>query len=127
MRKSIGSLPPDLVAVLLLSFEAGKVMVHSFEGGRWLKKSNYPQLAARSVLHSVESLASEYDYTQRTLIRQAIIYSSRSGDFGPVKLPVNLNIESRALRQWGEILLSTPYELGSTADEVELYGLIFEA
>lgn len=127
MREMIGGLSADKIAVLFLSLEAGKVMAFAYEGERWLKNSNYPQLCARSVLHSVAVFAEEYNYDERSLIRKALIYASRSSSFGPVKLPVDLSDESRALRQWSEVLMANPYDLENAADEAEMYGILFEA
>ena len=127
MREIIAGIPSSYICSMALSLEAGKILVFRYEGERWLRNSNYPQLCARSILHSVESFADEHDFVQRTIIRQAIIYSSRSGDFGPVKLPIDLNDESRTMRQWAEILIANPHDLYNVTNEVEMYGIVYEA
>jgi hypothetical protein len=127
MREVVSALPLSHICTLALSLEAGKVMVFAYEGERWHRKSNYPQLCARSVLHSIEAFSREHNFNERTVIRQAMIYSSRSGDFGPVKLPVDLSDEARALRQWSEILTANPHDVENTANDVEMYGIVFES
>ncbi len=127
MREMISNIPIGHICTMVLAIEAGKVMLFSYEGERWLRKSNYPQLCARAILHSVSAFAEEHDFLERTLIRQAIIYSSRSGDFGPVKLPADMNEYSRAMRQWAEILIINPHEINNASNEIEMYGIVYEA
>ena len=126
-RNVIGSMRAEQICTFLLAIEAGKVMAFAQEAGRWHRVSNYPQLSSRAVLHSVEHFAKEYDYEERTLLRRAIIYSSRSSDFGMVKMPVDLSVQSRALRQWAEVLIASPYEVDNAANQAEMYSILFEA
>jgi hypothetical protein len=124
MRQILGAVPAAEVATMLLSLEAGKVLAHSFEGGRWIKRSNFPQLSARAVLHSVAGYPVDYDYAARQRIRRALIYGSRRSSFAPVRMPIDLTEDIWALRQWSEILLANPHELDAVSDEVELVGLV---
>lgn len=127
MRQLVGSIPAPEIATTLLALEAGKVLAHSFEGGRWIKRSNFPQLSARAVLHSVVAYPADYDFSARQRIRRALIYGSRSSSFAPVRMPVDLSEDIWVLRQWSEILLACPHELEAVSDEVELVGLVRQA
>jgi len=125
-RGAISRLAPTDIAVLVLGLEAGKVLVHAKEGGRWIRRSRFPQLCARAVVHSLPSFAREYGYEARQAIRRAFVYGSRKSDFAPVRFPLDLSAESRAARQWVEILMASPHELAATADEVELLAILTE-
>jgi len=127
MKERISEIGPDELATTVLAVEAGKALAFGFEGGRWARRSNFPQLSARAVLHSLPAFASEYNFDRRTLIRRAIIYAARSSHFGPIRMPVNLSSKSRALRQWVELLMASPHELQSSADDVQLFGLLGDA
>lgn len=126
MKVHLATLRASELAALVLAFEAGKTLSHSFEGSRWIRRSNFPQLSARAVLHSVESFAEEHDYDRRTMLRRALVYGARHSPFGSVRFPVDLSPESRAARQWVELLMAMPYALQSVTDEVELFGLVGE-
>lgn len=126
MRVSIAELSSSELATLILAHEAGKAMAFGYEGGKWVRRSNYPQLCARSVLHSIASFADEYDFHCRAMLRQALVYGSRQSVFGPVRMPVDMAPSTVALRQWSEVFLACPHNLQSVADEVELYGLVRE-
>lgn len=124
LRRELGELSPAEIATAVLSFECGKVLAHSFEGGRWIRRSQFPQLSARAVLHSIVAYPQDYGFDERRRIRQALIYSSRSSSFAPVRMPLGLDSVTWALRQWMEILLASPHQLRPVADEVELVGLV---
>lgn len=124
MREELGSLPAAEVATAILALECGKVLAHSFEGGRWIKRSQFPQLSARAVLHSVLAYPRDYDFGSRLRIRRALIYASRSSSFAPVRMPLGLEPDTWVVRQWMEVLLSNPHDLPGVADEVELVGLV---
>ena len=126
-RGHLALLAPADVAAAILALEAGKVLAYAHEGGKWLRKSNFPQLAARAVLHALPSFGREYDFERRSSIRRALVFGSRRSDFAPIRFPIDLADESRALRQWTEILLAVPHELQAVSDEVELLGLVTEA
>jgi hypothetical protein len=123
----IQKIPAAQIATIILGLEAGKVMAIGFEGGKWLRKSNFPQLSARAIVHSIAAYSRDYTTAERTLIRRAIIYGSRRSSFAAVRLPVDLSGPARAARQWAELLLCCPHELSSSAAEVELLGLVTEA
>lgn len=124
LRQAIGSVAPSIIATTVLAYEAAKALAFSFEGGRWLKRSSFPHLSARAVLHSVPAYADDYDYSSRQMIRRGLIYASRHSPFAPVRLPVDLSTETFALRQWVELLTACPHQLESVADEVELVGAV---
>ncbi len=124
MRQLMGTIPAAEVATTVLALEAGKVLAHSFEGGRWIKRSNFPQLSARAVLHSVVGYPADYDFAARLRIRRALIYASRRSSFAPVHMPIDLSEDIWVMRQWSEIMLACPHELEAVADEVELVGLV---
>lgn len=123
MRQVLSEVPPELVATVVLSLEAGKILAFAYEGSRWWKKSNFPQLSARAILHSLYAYGDEYSYSARALVRRAIIYGKRDSVMGPVRLPTDLSKPTRALRQWTEILLAEPENLEAVVNEVELFGL----
>lgn len=127
MQQAIQFLAAEHLATIILAYEAGKVLAYSNEGGKWMQRSNFPQLSARAVLHSVEAYPIEYDYDTRALIRRSLIYASRYTSFGPVKPMLNLSEQCRAARQLVELLMARPFELEEISNEVELYGLIIEA
>jgi len=127
MRQLLGTIPAAELATTVLALEAGKVLAHSFEGGRWIKRSNFPQLSARAVLHSVVAYPVDYDFDARQRIRRALIYGSRRSSFAPVRMPTDMSEDIWVLRQWSEILLACPHELDAVADEVELVGLVRHA
>lgn len=122
-RELIGQLPAREVATFVLALESGKVLAHSFEGGKWIRKSNFPQLSARAVLHSVLAYPEEYAFEARHRIRHALVYASRSSSFAAVRMPQGMEAGAWALRQWAEVLLACPHEICDVIDEVELVGL----
>jgi hypothetical protein len=122
-RELIGQLPAAEIATFVLALESGKVLAHSFEGGKWIRKSNFPQLSARAVLHSVLAYPDEYDFQARHRIRHALVYASRSSSFAAVRMPQGMEPGAWALRQWAEVLLACPHEIADVIDEVELVGL----
>ncbi len=124
LRTLIGALSAHEVATLVLALESGKVLAHSFEGGKWFRRSNFPQLSARAVLHSVVSYPEEYDFETRQRLRQALVYASRTSSFAPVRMPLGMTEDIWALRQWAEVLLAAPHELAEVVDEIELIGLV---
>jgi hypothetical protein len=127
MRDVMATLPVTEVATLVLGFECGKVLAHSFEGGKWVRKSNFPHLSARAVLHSLVEYPQDYDVHSRNRIRRGLLYAARKSAFSPVRMPVDMNEESWVLRQWAEVMLATPHELPAVALEVELVGIVREA
>jgi hypothetical protein len=126
MRDCIAEVPAALVATLVLAHFAGKTMAYDFQGGKWIRRSNFPELCSRAVLHSVPDFGEEYVFEERATIRRSLVYGSRRDIFAPVRFPVDLNPETRALRSWVELLLALPHELQSTGDEVEFIGLLHE-
>lgn len=124
LRQELGRIPAAEVATTILALECGKVLVHSYEGGRWIRRSNFPHLSARAVLHSVLEYPQDYSFDARSRIRRSLIYAARSSAFAPVRMPVDLRSDVWGLRQWMEIFLACPHELIDVADEVELVGLV---
>ncbi len=126
MKNAVSMMAPAELAALVLSFEAGKVLVHKVDNGGWVKASGFPHLSARAVLHSCPSFTGDFSGAGRMQIRRALIYASRYSPFGLVRFPVDLDETSRACRQWTELMLSSPHELEVEADEVELFGIVSE-
>lgn len=126
MRRQIAGRSPVEVAVAVLACEAAKVMTYSREGERWVRRSNFLQLNARAILHSLVEFAQEFSSSQRTMIRQAIIFADRIGPFAPVRFPQQMSDHARALRQWCEVVCALPHQLSRVADDVELFSLISE-
>ena len=126
LRRELATLSVVEVATATLALEAGKAMTYALEAGRWVRRSNFHQLNARAVLHSIAAFGQEFDAASRDTIRRAVVFASRSSVFAPVRFPLDLSETSRALRQWTELLLACPHELQTAADEVELFGLVTE-
>jgi hypothetical protein len=124
VRELIGERPAHEVATLVLGLESGKILAHSFEGGKWFRRSNFPHLSARAVLHSVVAYPQEYGFDARQRIRRALVYASRTSSFAPVRMPIGMTDDIWALRQWAEVLLAAPHELADAVDEIELVGLV---
>ena len=127
MRGEIAALPATEIATAILSMESGKILAHSFEGGRWNRKSNFPHLSARAVLHSMIEYPKDYSFESRNRIRRALIYAARRSAFAPVRMPIDMSDDSWVLRQWMEVLLACPHELPAVAHEVELVGIVRES
>lgn len=127
LRQDLALLSAAQVATIVLANEAGKVMAFAFEAGKWARKSSFPQLCARAILHSLVQFADEYDFNQRTNIRRALIYGSRKSVLAPVKFATDLSDQARAARQWVELLMASPHELTAVSDEVEMFGIICQA
>ncbi|MBN8550718.1 MAG: hypothetical protein J0M12_15495 [Deltaproteobacteria bacterium] len=127
MRTNLSELRPTELATIILAYEAGKVLAFAREGPNWVRKSNFGNLSARAVVHSIAAFAKEYSYDERSVIRRALIYAARSSPFAPVRFPIDLNDKARSARQWTELLMACPHELQAVADEVELVGIIAEA
>jgi hypothetical protein len=123
---ALAGMQPTLVATAYLSLEAGKCLVYRRHGKGFTRISNYPHLQARAVMQSVPHFHKEYDGDARLLVRQAIICSRRHGDFGRAFLPIRMPLESRALRDWLEIMYATKEERETVADLVELDAHIEE-
>lgn len=126
-KEDLGSMPAPMVATAILALKAGHVLAMSRVGDSWSWTSNFLNLSARAVLHSAPQLSEEYDFETRTDIRRALVYSKRNGILSPQGFAVDTSNRSMALRQIVEILMASPYELASVADEVELFGIISEA
>jgi hypothetical protein len=127
MRREIARIPVAEIATAVLALESGKILAHSHEGGRWVRRSNFPHLSARAVLHSMIEYPKDYSFESRNRIRRALIYAARKSAFAPVRMPTDMLDDCWVVRQWLEVLLACPYELSAVADEVELVGLVRES
>jgi hypothetical protein len=126
MREVLGSVPLEEVATLVLAFGCGKVLAHSFEGERWVRRSSFPHLSARAVLHSLVEYPQDYDVASRSRLRRALVYASRRSPFAPIRLPIDIEDDVLALRQWAEVLLACPHELPRVAVDLEVFGVLRE-
>lgn len=124
--EALSRLSPSALASACLAIEAGKALVFQEVHGAFRQISRFPHLQARSVLQSVPGYHREYNGDTRLIIRQAILCSRRHGDFGRAFLPVNMPTESRALRDWLEIMYAPEKKQGDIAHLVELDGHIEE-
>jgi hypothetical protein len=118
---------PHMVATVILSAFAGRALRFSKHGAGWSISTPFPELAARSVLHSVAAFGSDYSGEERDTIRRSVLYANRYSLLGSVRFPVDISEEVRVLRQWSELLHVSPHELQTAADEVELFGLLESA
>ena len=116
----LAQLSPQLVAGAYLATEAGKSLVYRREGPVFIQISRFPHLQSRAVLQSILSYHHEFSGEERLVIRQAILCSRRHGDFGRTFLPANMNVGSRALRDWLEILYWHPKKRADIAQIVEI-------
>ncbi len=123
---ALAELSPQMIASAYLAIEAGKCLVYKRHAKVFSKISMYPHLQARAVIHSLTHYHKEYDGDQKLIIRQAIISSRRHGDFSRAFLPIRMPIESRALRDFLEILYTEPVKQSETAELVELDAHIEE-
>ncbi len=123
---SLGRIPGSLIASAYLATEAGKCLVYKRDGKSFTRISRYPHLQARAIIQSLVAYGREYNGDTRLVIRQAIICSRRHGDFGRAFLPDRMPVESRALRDWLEILYEEPSRREMVARLVELDAHIEE-
>jgi hypothetical protein len=124
--KALAELTPALVATAYLAIEAGKSLVFQRDKTAYVQISRFPHLQARAVLQSFESYHNIYKGDDRMLIRQAVLFSRRHGDFGRAFLPVGMSVASRALRDWLEILYAAQSKRQEAAFLVELDAHIEE-
>lgn len=117
---ALGHIPSSIVASAYLATEAGKCLVYQRQGNSFSRISRYPHLQARAVIQSLVSYGREYNGDTRLVIRQAIICSRRHGDFGRAFLPDRMPVESRALRDWLEILYTEQKKREAVSSLVEL-------
>ncbi|HMO02151.1 MAG TPA: hypothetical protein PKD37_00430 [Oligoflexia bacterium] len=126
LREAMQEISAQEIATLLLAHAGGKILSFNKIGANW-SKSSFPELSARALLNSVQSLQTDYDSETRNRLRRALIYSSRHSIFAPNKLPRVIDEKTLALRQWGEIILAQPYNLRKTLNEAELFAYSREA
>lgn len=124
--EALSRLSADIVAAAYLSIEAGKALVYQRQHNQFARISRFPNLQARAVINSLEGFHREYAGDSRLMVRQAIICSRRHGDFGRPFLPYRMPPESRALRDWLEILYANPNLREDTGHLVELDSHIEE-
>lgn len=118
--KALAEVPINLLVSAYLATEAGKSLVFSPVGDGFTQVSNYPHLQARAVIQSIPEYHEEYDGDQRMNLRQAIITSRKHGDFGRTFLLRSMTAQSKAIRDFLEILGSEPGQVMTTGELVEL-------
>jgi len=123
---AIAEISPQLLASAYLAIEAGKALVYKPHGPSYTRISLYPHLQARAVIQALVPYHEEYTGDERLIARQAIISSRRHGDFGRAFLPIRMPLQSRALRDWLEILYAEPERQSEVASLVELDSNIEE-
>ncbi|NMC62820.1 MAG: hypothetical protein GYA55_06585, partial [SAR324 cluster bacterium] len=123
-KDAIARMTAAELAALVLAMEAGKSLAFKQEKAGFVKNSVFPHLSSRAVLHSAPGFSDCFDSPARERLRRAITYASRYNNFGLVRLPVDLELATRACRQWTELMLASPNELQVVSDEVELFGII---
>lgn len=124
--KALASTPATLVATAYLATEAGKALVYEPMQDLFSRASVYPHLQARAVLHSLESYHNNYKGDGRMVIRQAILCSRRHGDFGRAFLPVRMPLQSRAIRDWLELLYTPKPDRSGRAKLIALDSYLEE-
>ncbi len=123
---ALAETPIEVVVSTYLAIEAGKALVYKPHASSYSRISLYPHLQARAVIQSLVPYHKEYNGDIRLIIRQAIISSRRHGDFGRAFLPIRMPLQSRALRDWLEILYTPPEKQEEVASLVELDAHIEE-
>ena len=126
MKKEIASFTKTELSSIILSIQAGKTLAFNFEGGRWVRKTNFIELSSRAVLHSIKTFDEDYNYDQRNEIRRSIIYGSRNSVYAPISLPIDISRKVLSARQWVELLISSPLDLEQNASILELFGMARE-
>jgi hypothetical protein len=121
--EDIQKLNPAEVATAVLAIQAAKVLAYKKVGAQWLNQTAFLSLSARAALHSLPEFATDYPEQRRLIVRHALIYASRKTVFGPMRFPANLASAPQALRQWIEILISTPADLKSQIYDIEFFGI----
>ena len=124
--RTIAYMNPKMIASAYLAIEAGKSLVFQKREDGFSQISQYPHLQARAVIQSTGNYHLEYNGDMRLIIRQAILCSRRHGDFGRAFLPYRMTLESRAIRDWLEILYAKPSNRKNVAQIVELDAHIEE-
>ena len=124
VRAAATAVSSSEVATLCLALEAGKIMVFAVEGGQWNRRSHFPELSARAILHSCPEFSAAYNAMIRSRLRRALVFSGDASPFAPMRLPRDLSAENRALLSFSRILLSVPHELQARAAHEELAGLL---
>ena len=115
----------NLSVVMFLALCVGKILTSKNSGNSWSNSSMFPELSARAALHSIRDYFKEYKQEEQTHIRRAFVCCSRYSPISVTRQPLDMSKISFSLRQVGELLLTNPLKLNTTADEVELHGLLF--
>lgn len=124
IRASMSAVSPAEVATICLALEAGKIMLFAVEGGKWNRRSHFPELSARAMLHSCPEFSDSYSSVIRARLRRALVFSGEPSVFAPIRLPQDLSMETRGLLGFARILLSPPHQLPSRAASEELAGIL---
>lgn len=119
---AISEIEPHVIATAYLAIEAGKSLVYKRTGDGFTVISLYPHLQARAVVQSLVPYHKEYNGDTRLIIRQAIISCRRHGDFGRSFLPIKMPLQSRAIRDWLEIMYAEKTKREEISHLVELDG-----
>ena len=124
--EAIKNLSSKKIATAVLSLEAGKILVFKKESEKFTQISLLPHLQSRAILHSIVPYHTEYNGSERLIIRQAILSSRRHGDFGRAFLPEGLDDSTKALRDWLELIYIAPDKREEYSKLIELDGLLDE-
>lgn len=127
MQAEITKLSPEAIATIVLGLQAGKLLAYSKSESSWVRRSLFPLLSSRAVLHSIPAFATDYSCAERHIIRRALVFGSREVIFAPVALPSDLCPITAAARQWVELLSGDPKRLLHSAIETELFGIMYES
>ncbi len=124
IRGSMMAVTAAEVATVCLALEAGKILLFAVEGGKWNRRSHFPELSARAMLHSCPEFSESYSSVVRARIRRALVFAGEPSVFAPMRLPQDLSMETRGLLGFAKILLSPPHQLPSRAASEELAGVL---
>ncbi len=104
LREALAYTPPELVALIVLSVGASKILEFQKFNDRWQRTTQYPELSARAILNSTIHFGHEFFDEARTVVRQALIYSSRSTGETLNPPARNMDAATLGLRQLAELL-----------------------
>ena len=117
---ALARLPIDIVTTAYLSLEAGKSLVFTeLNESGFAQCSRFPNLQARAVVQSIPEYYEDYDSHNRMIIRRALMFSRRHGDYGRAMAPLTMTDEAKSLRDWLELLYLLDEEQSQRGKVVE--------
>lgn len=120
--QGISSLTPQEIATVVLATQAGKILASENIEGKWVLKSQYPNLSSRAVLHSLPSYSADFDILERQRLRQALIFTAGLSRTNLIRLPKDFPPDSQILRSFSELCFASPSELIEAGTFIEMFN-----